>query len=173
MDVNESIVAAWLEIQGFLVRKRVLVDLSKKEDWSSAGDVDIVGWRPTQPARVAVMVTAWMTQNVTPSDMTTGQLYGTLNNFVSDESDRAIRHVLGDLDDNDYQRWWVVGRLGNRSRDEVKDRALHDYGIVRVFEFKEIMAKMVLFVKYEHKWLPHESESLQTLRALEWCGFLN
>ena len=52
----------------------------------------------------------------------------------------------------------AVGRLRSPSRQQVRERALRDFKIARVLEFKEIIAEMVRFVKHEHKWLPQESE---------------
>ena len=56
MDVNETIVGAWLDTKGFFVRKRLKYDLSVAKDWSSVSDVDLLGYNPNGGTRVAALV---------------------------------------------------------------------------------------------------------------------
>ena len=171
MDVNETIVAAWLESKDFFVRKRLRYDLSGGP-WSSVSDVDLLGYNPNGPTRVAALVTAWMTQNITPSHIKKGGVLShALKNFSGPEASRKIQEAFNVSNDGDFHRRWVVGRLGSRTRSQVQ-ATCQSLRIVRVIEFREVLTDLVQFVKKDSKYLPHESEALQTIRALEWIGHL-
>ena len=172
MDVNETIVGTWLEAKGFFVRQRLKYDLSGAKDWSSVSDVDLLGYNPNGATRVAALVTAWMTQSITPSHIKTGGVLShALRNFLGPEATSEIKKVFDVSDEKDFQRWWVVGRLGSRTRSDVQ-ATCQSLGIVRVIEFREVVTDLVQFVKDDAKYLPHESEALQIIRALVWNGLL-
>ena len=66
MDINEQIVRSWLETQGFLVKSRLRYEMTsgKYKGWS---DIDLIANRLHDGKKVAVDITAWMTQYISLS----------------------------------------------------------------------------------------------------------
>lgn len=171
MDVNETIVEAWLESSGFLVRRRLRYDLSGGA-WSSVSDIDLLAYDPVKNKRIAVLVTAWMTQSISPSYFKAGTpLHSKLTHFSSPPASEAIRSAFGVSSDQKFERWFVVGRLGSHSKEAVAN-ICQSFSITRVVEFQEVMVDLVEYVKSQATWLPQESEALQTIRALVWSHLL-
>ena len=170
MDVNETIVAAWMESKEYFIRKRLKYDLSGGT-WSSVSDVDVLGYRPNDDHRVAVLVSAWMTMPVSPSFLKKGKrLHSALSNFVSTEATTAMTEVFG-TSDQPIERWLVLGRIGSQSRELVLERC-REFSIAQVFEFREVLEDSIEFERDNH-WSPHASEVLQTIRALKWTELLS
>ena len=169
MDVNEEIVRAWLQEQGFLVRGRLKFLVRGKRKSAGWSDVDLIGYRLRDRKYVAVDITAWMTENITLSyvkgDSNTSWR---LLKISSKEARRAIRKYLG-VDDDQYELWLVVSFISKRQYDEVKKELLKY--VDRVIEFPEIMRDLVEIIKKNPK-RSREEESLQTIRALVLCDLL-
>ncbi len=167
MDVNEAIVQTWLETKGFLVRRRVRYDLSKGK-WSSVSDVDLLAYNPKTGKRVAVLVTAWMTQTISLSHVKVdGAIGKKRKNFMSPEASTKLRAELNVSSDKDYERWWVLSPVSHEARAQIEGSSE-----IKVVEFGEVMRELVGWVRDDNLYLPHESEALQTIRALEWSKLL-
>jgi signal peptidase I len=69
MDISEQIIRGWLEIQGFLVQSRIRYKVysERSAGWS---DIDMIGYRVKDHKRVAVDISAWMTEYITLSYVT-------------------------------------------------------------------------------------------------------
>lgn len=171
MDVNETIIRAWLESKGFLVRSRLRYDLSPSGDWSSASDIDLIGHNPKTGQNVAVLITAWMTQTIAPSQFNVGKpIRKKLENFSSPAAQAAIRKALGIRKGKKWWRWFVVSRVSPTSKAQVE--TLCKPYVDKVFEFREVMEDLVNYVRATELYFPHESEALQTIRALLWCKLI-
>ena len=172
MDVNETIVGAWLESKGYFLRRRLKYDLSNERNWSSASDVDLLAYNPEDNHRVAVMVTAWMTIGITPSHIKPGgRLRKTFNNFKSKWAEEAISDAFKLSDGESFDRWWVVGKLGADSKKQVQVEC-EKLSVSKVFEFERVFEDLIGFISQGNRWFPHESETLQVLRALHWTDHL-
>ena len=169
MDVNEEIVRAWLQEQGFLVRGRLkylVKGIRKSAGWS---DVDLVGYRLRDRKYVAVDITAWMTETITLSYLKDQNTRHRLLKISSQEARNAIREYLGVAHDDQYEVWLVVSFISKRQHDKVKKEFLKH--VDRVIEFPEIMRDLVE-AKKKNPNRSREEESLQTIRALVLCDLL-
>lgn len=183
MDINEQIVRAWLEIQGFLVKGRLKYKVTRPVIYRSKGevkhtgwsDIDLIAYRWRDQKRVAVDISAWMTQYISLSYVTEGRgglhvsSYQRLFKSSSPEARSALRQEFGVHDDNEYEIWLVVSFLAPTQKEQVEAECLKH--VDRVIEFREIMNELVDYIKRDPK-LPREAEALQTIRALVLCKIL-
>jgi hypothetical protein len=169
MDVNEEIVRAWLQEQGFLVRGRLKYLV--KGDRKSAGysDVDLIGYRLRDRKYVAVDISAWMTETVTLAYLKDPGTRHRLLKIGGQEARKAVREYLGVAHDDQYELWLVVSFISKMQRNEVM-KELREH-VDRVIEFPEIMKDLVETIKKEPN-ITREEESLQTIRALVLCDLL-
>lgn len=170
MDINEQIVRAWLEIQGFLVKSRVKYKITteKSAGW---GDIDIAAYRLHDGKRVGVDISAWMTENISLSYVTNPKHYSYYRLFKSSspEARAALRKEFGVHDDKQYEIWLVISYLAPTQKEEVRAECLKH--VDRVIEFPEIMRDLVDYIKRDPN-PPQEMEALQTIRALVLCEIL-
>lgn len=170
MDVNEEIVRAWLQEQGFLVRGRLKFRVRGKRKSAGWSDVDLIGHRLTDGKYVAVDITAWMTETITLSyvkgDTNTSWR---LLKIAGKEARQAIKKYLGVTRDDQYELWLVVSFISKRQHDEVMKELLKY--VDRVIEFPEIMRDLVEVIR-KNPNRSRDEESLQTIRALVLCGLL-
>jgi hypothetical protein len=169
MDVNEEIVRAWLQEQGFLVRGRVKYLVKGKRKSAGWSDVDLIGYRLRDRKYVAVDITAWMTETITLSYLKDQNTRHRLLKISGKEARKAIRDYLGVAHDNQYEVWLVVSFISKRQHDEITKELLKY--VDRVFEFPEIMKDLVQSIKKDPN-RTREEESLQTIRALVLCDLL-
>ena len=170
MDVNEEIVRAWLQEQGFLVRGRLKYLVKGKRKSAGWSDVDLIGYRLHDRKYVAVDITAWMAETITLSYLKDdANTSWRILKISSEESRKAIREYLGVAKDDQYELWLVVSFISKRQHDQVKKK-LREY-VDRVIEFPEIMSDLVEIIK-KNPNRSREEESLQTIRALVLCGLL-
>lgn len=168
MDVNETIVQAWLETKDYLVRRRLRYDLSAGS-WSSVSDVDLLAYSPKKDERLAVLITAWMTQRISPSHLKPGGIISKkLSNFLSPQADKAIRAELNPPAGKNYERWFVVGKVSPAAEAAI----VSGFPGIKVITFDIVMQELVNWIKNDQLYLPHESETLQTIRALVWTKLL-
>jgi hypothetical protein len=168
MDINEEIVRAWLQEQGFLVRGRIKF---KVKSGKSAGysDVDLIGYRLQDRKYVAVDISAWMAETISLSYLKNKDYRDRLLKISSPETRKAIREFLGVAHGNQYELWLAVSFISKRQRSEVEKELLQH--VNRVITFPEIMNDLVDSVKKDPNG-PREEESLQTIRALVLCHLL-
>lgn len=168
MDINEEIVRAWLQEQGFLVRGRLKFKVRRGK---SAGysDVDLIGYRLRDRKYVAVDISAWMAETISLAYLKREDYRHRLLKISSPEARAAIREFLGVAHDEQYEVWLVVSFISKNQRKEVEDEFRKH--VDRVVEFPEIMKDLIDSVKKEPN-KPREEESLQTIRALVLCGLL-
>lgn len=170
MDINEQIVRAWLEIQGFLVKSRLRykVTRAKSAGWS---DIDLIGYRLHDGKRVAVDIAAWMTEYISLSYVTNEESVSYYRLFKSSlpEARSALRQEFGVHYDNQYEIWLVVSFLAPKQRGQVEAECLKH--VDRVIEFPEIMRNLVEHIKRSPN-PTQETEGLQTIRALVLCKIL-
>ena len=169
MDVNEEIVRAWLQEQGFLVRGRLKYLVKGKRKSAGWSDVDLIGYRLRDRKYVAVDITAWMTETITLSYLKNPDIHHRLLKISGQEARKAIRDYLGVAHDDQYEVWLVVSFISKRQHDEIMKELLEH--IDRVIEFPEIMKDLVDIIKRNPK-RTREEESLQTIRALVLCDLL-
>jgi len=169
MDVNEEIVRAWLQEQGFLVRSRLKYKV--KGDRKSAGwsDVDLIAYRPSDRKFIAVDISAWMTERITLSYLKDKKIRHRLLKISSPEARATIRDYLGVDNDEQYETWLVVSFISKKQYNEVMHELLKHFD--RVIEFPKIMKDLVESVRRDPN-RTREEESLQTIRALVLCGLL-
>jgi len=164
MDINEQIVRAWLEIQGFLVKSRVKykITTAKSAGW---GDIDIAAYRLHDGKRVGVDISAWMTEYISLSYVTNPEHYAYHRLFKSSspEARAAIRQEFGVHDDKQYEIWLVVSYLAPTQKQQVEAECLKH--VDRVIEFPTIMKELVDYIKL-NPGPSQETEALQTIRAL-------
>ena len=164
MDINEQIVRAWFETQGFLVRSRLRykVTRGKYTGWS---DVDLIAYRLHDGKRVAVDITAWMTEYISLSYVTDPESGSYYRLFKSSfpEARAAIRKEFGVDNDNQYEIWLVTSYLAPTQRDRVQAECLKHVDCV--VEFPKIMKDLVEYIK-QAPGPAQETEALQTIRAL-------
>jgi hypothetical protein len=164
MDVNEEIVRAWLEMQGFLVKSRLRYKVvrAKSAGWS---DIDLIAYRLHDGKRVAVDISAWMTEDISLSYVTNpkSDSYYRLFKSCLPEARAAIRREFGVHDDKQYEIWLVVSFLATRQKTRVLNECLKQ--VNRVVEFPEIMKDLISHVKKDPN-PSQETEALQTIRAL-------
>ena len=169
MDVNEEIVRAWLQEQGFLVRGRLKYLVKGERKSAGWSDVDLIGYRLRDRKYVAVDITAWMTVTITLSYLKNPNIRHRLLKISSQEARKAIRDYLGVAHDDQYEVWLVVSFVSKRQHDKVEKELLKH--VDRVIEFPEIMKDLVETIKKNPK-RTREEESLQTIRALVLCNLL-
>ena len=142
MDINEQIVRAWLEIQGFLVQSRIRYKIYSggSAGWS---DIDLIGFRMKDHKRVAVDISAWMTYNITLSFVTKEDSNAYYRLFKSSfpEARDAIRKAFGVNSDDQYKLWLVVSYISPKQRADVEAACLKH--VDRVVEFPTIMKELV------------------------------
>lgn len=164
MDINEQIVRSWLEIQGFLVKSRLKYEMTsgKYKGWS---DIDLIAYRLYDGKRVAVDITAWMTQYIILSYVTNPNHDAYYRLFKSSypEARAAIRQEFGVHDDKQYEIWLVVSYLSPTKKQQVEAECLKH--VDRVIEFPTIMDELVDYIR-QKPGPTQEAESLQTIRAL-------
>ena len=170
MDINEQIVRSWLEIQGFLVKSRLRykVTSGKYTGWS---DIDLIAHRLHDGKRVAVDITAWMTEYISLSYVTNPDSNSYYRLFKSSfpAARSAIRQELGVHNDNQYDIWLVISYLAPTQREQVESECLKH--VDRVIEFVQIMKDLVDYIKNNPN-PTQETEALQTIRALVLCEIL-
>ncbi len=166
MDVNEQIVRAWLEMHNYLVKSRLRYKVNR--GWS---DIDLIAYQLHDRKHVAVDISAWMTENITLSYVKDpkSDLFYRLFKSNSAEARAAIRKEFGVHNDNQYELWLVVSYLSPTQREQVLTECQKH--VDRVIEFPEIMKDLVKYVK-DNSNMTHESEALQTIRALVLCEIL-
>ncbi len=167
MDINEQIVRAWLEIQGFLVKSRVRYKITteKSAGW---GDIDIAAYRLHDGKRVGVDISAWMTEDISLSYVTNpnSNTYYRLFKSSFPEARAALRKEFGVHHDKQYEIWLVLSFLAKTQRDQVMAECLKH--VDHVVEFPEIMKDLVDYIKRDPN-PTQEMEALQTIRALVLC----
>lgn len=169
MDVNEEIVRAWLQEQGFLVRGRLKYLVKGTRKSSGYSDVDLIGYRLRDRKYVAVDISAWMTETITLSYLKEDTFRHRLLKISYPEAREAIRNYLGVAHDDQYELWLVVSFISERQNKQVLEELLKH--VDRVIEFPEIMRDLIDLVKKEPN-KTREEESLQTIRALVLCDLL-
>ena len=170
MDVNEEIVRAWLQEQGFLVRGRLKYLVKGERKSAGWSDVDLIAYRLHDRKYVAVDIAAWMTERITLSYLKekSGSRHRLLR-ISGPEARKAIRDYLGVAHDNQYEVWLVVSFISKRQHDEITKELLKH--VDRVIEFPEIMKYLVESIKKDRN-RTREEETLQTIRALVLCDLL-
>lgn len=163
MDINEQIGRAWFEIQGFLVKSRLRYQVTKGKykGWS---DIDLIAYRHHDGKKVAVDITAWMTEYISLSyvtDSKSGPYYRLFSSFP--EARSAIRQEFGVHNDKQYEIWLVVSYLAPTQKEQVEAECLKH--VNRVIEFPTIMRELVDYIK-QAPGPDQETEALQTIRAL-------
>ena len=170
MDINEQIVRSWLETQGFLVKSRLKYEMTsgKYKGWS---DIDLIANRLNDGKKVAVDITAWMTQYISLSKVTNPSHYAYYRLFKSSfpEARAAIRQEFGVHNDKQYQIWLVVSYLSPTQKEKVQAECLKH--VDRVIEFPVIMKELVDYVR-QNLGPAQETEALQSTRALIWSEIL-
>lgn len=170
MDISEQIIRGWLEIQGFLVQSRIRYKVysERSAGWS---DIDMIGYRVKDHKRVAVDISAWMTEYITLSYVTKedSNTYYRLFKSSFDEAREAIRRAFGVNSDDQYELWLVVSFIGPKQKAAVEAECLKH--VDRVIEFPTIMRDLVDYIR-KNSNLPQETEALQTIRALVLCEML-
>ena len=170
MDINEQIVRAWLETQDYLVKSRLRYKLTtdKGVGWS---DIDLIAYRLHDGKRVAVDITAWMTEYISLSYVTDPNKNSYYRLFKSSfpEARAAIRKEFGVHNNKQYEIWLVVSYLSPKQKEQVKAQCLKH--VDKVIEFPEIMEDLVKYIK-KNPNPPQETEALQTIRALVLCEIL-
>jgi hypothetical protein len=170
MDINEQIVRSWLEIQGFLVkgRLRYKITAEKSAGW---GDIDLIAYSLHDGKRVAVDISAWMTENISLSYVTKPQSNSYYRLFKSSypEARSAIRKDFGVQYDNQYEIWLVVSFLSPTQKQQVEAECLKH--VDRVIEFPQIMKELVAHIRSDPN-PTQDTEALQTIRALVLCEIL-
>jgi len=170
MDINEQIVRAWLETQGFLVKSRVKykITTAKSAGW---GDIDIAAYRLHDGRKVGVDISAWMTEYISLSYVKNPKHYAYYRLFKSSspEARAALRKEFGVHNDKQYELWLVISYLAPTQKELVKAECLKHFD--RVIEFPEIMRDLVDYIKRDPN-PPQEMEALQTIRALVLCEIL-
>jgi len=169
MDINEEIVRAWLQEQGFLVRGRLKFKVKGERRSAGWSDIDLIGYRLYDRKYVAVDISAWMSERITVSYIKNKDIAHRLFKISSPEARKAIKDYLGVAHDNQYEIWLVVSFISKRQREEVLKECLKH--VDRVIEFPEIMKDLIESIK-KNPNLPREEESLQTIRALVLCNLL-
>ena len=169
MDVNEEIVRAWLQEQGFLVRGRLKYLVKGERKSAGWSDVDLIGYRLHDRKYVAVDITAWMAETITLSYLKDQKTRYRLLKISGQEARKAIRDYLGVAHDNQYEVWLVVSFISKRQHDEITKELLKH--VDRIIEFPEIMKDLVECIK-KNPTRTREEESLQTIRALVLCDLL-
>ncbi len=170
MDNNEQIVRIWLETKGFLVHNRLKYKVAREQS-SGWSDIDLLAYRPTDNKRVAIDVTAWMTEKITLSYVNnpSNGTYQRLHNITSSVARSAIRSAFGVANDNEYEIWHVVSFISENQKDQVMNECLRY--VNRIVEFPEIMRDLVAYIRNNPN-INQESETLQTIRALILCGLM-
>ena len=109
MDNNEQIVRTWLESKGFLVQSRIKYKAHSGENagWS---DIDLIAYNPSENKKVAVDVTAWITEKIRFSYVInpTSGTYKRLHKINSSQARSTIRKLFNAQNDNEYEIWHVV-----------------------------------------------------------------
>ncbi len=164
MDINEQIVRSWLETQGFLVKSRLRYEITsgKYKGW---GDIDLIAYRLHDGKRVAVDITAWMTQYISLSYVTNPNHYAYYRFFKSSfpEARAEIRQEFCVHNYNQYEIWLVISYLAPTQKEKVEAACLRH--VDRVVEFPTIMKELVDYIK-QAPGPAQETEALQTVRAL-------
>jgi hypothetical protein len=169
MDINEEIVRAWLQEQGFLVRGRLKFLVRGQRKSSGWSDIDLIGYRLSDRKCVAVDISAWMAETISLSYLNDPNTRHRLLKISKPEARKAIRDYLGFARDNQYEIWLVVSFISKRQHNQItKELSKH---VDRIIEFPEIMNDLVKIIK-ENPTKTREEESLQTIRALVLCDLL-
>ena len=164
MDINEQIVRSWLETQGFLVKSRLKYEVTSGK-YKGVSDIDLIAHRLHDGRRVAVDITAWMTQYISLSYVRNPSHYAYYRLFKSSfpEARAAIRKEFGVHNDKQYEIWLVLSYLAPTQRKQVEVQCLKH--VDRVIEFPTIMRELVDYIK-KNPGPSQETEALQTIRAL-------
>ncbi|MHA1330930.1 MAG: hypothetical protein ACTSR2_07625 [Candidatus Hodarchaeales archaeon] len=123
MDVNEEIVRAWLQEQGFLVRGRLKYKVKGERKSAGWSDVDLIGYRLHDGKRVAIDISAWMTGRIVPATLTDPGSRHRLLRISGPEAREAIRNYFGVAHDKQYEIWLVVSFLSKTKKRRSNDRA--------------------------------------------------
>ena len=146
MDINEQIVRSWLEIQRFLVKSRLRYKVTKEKGvgWS---DIDLIANRLHDGKKVAVDITAWMTEYISLAYVTDPGIGSYYRLFKSSfpEARSALRQEFGVHYDNQYEIWLVVSFLAPTQKEQVRAECLKH--VDRLIEFTEIMTELVDYIK--------------------------
>jgi hypothetical protein len=158
-EVNEEIVRAYYESQGFFVRTRVRYFRRKdkaKLKGSGYGDLDILATHP-DGRRVLVAVTGWHNMNALPSDFTPSDPY---------LDELALGAARKEFRSGDYQKALVVSRFNPETKDEVVRKA-KEQGIDEVIDYATILRHLFAYVREnEHT----EDLVLHVIRVLKVNG---
>jgi hypothetical protein len=170
MDLNEQIVRSWLEIKGFLVKGRLKFKVTKGKSpgWS---DIDLIAYRLHDNKRVALDISAWMTERISLSYINNpdSKIWYRLLKISLPEAKSAIRECFGVHNDEQYETWLVLSSISKVQRQKVLEE-FFKY-VDRVVEFREIMQDLVNYIK-ENPNISQENEALQTIRALVLCELI-
>ena len=131
----------------------------------------MIGYRVRDHKRVAVDISAWMTEYITLLYVTNenSNSYYRLFKSSSQEARNAIRRAFGVNSDDQYELWLVVSFIGPKQKSDVEAECLKH--VNRVIEFPTIMEDLVGYIKKDPN-PPQETEALQTIRALVLCEML-
>jgi hypothetical protein len=162
-DVNEEIVSQYFELNGYFVQTDVLYLKPKEKTGkksSGYGDIDLIVTNPKTGDKAVVGVTGWHTERITPSYV---RDWGDrLFSFVSPLALKKAAQVLGT---RKFRKILVVSRLGSKeSSKRVFIEKAKEKGVDEIFEFPEILRKLIKFINTEPSY---DSEVLQTLRLLK------
>jgi len=173
MDVNEEIVAAWMQEQGFFVKGREKFRVKGEKKSSGWSDIDLICYNPIERKCVAIDISAWMTETITRGYFNPNSKANTRHRILKitePEARAKIREYLGVTNDNQYEIWLVLSKISERQKEDVI-KECKKAGITKVIEFKDVMSDLIKIIKKNPN--PSRDEgSLQTIRALIWCDLL-
>ena len=160
LDANEDIVRRYFELGGYFVRTNLPYQFrtDKGSGWS---DIDLCVIHPRTGDAAAVEVKGWHTERITPSYL---RDWPRLFYFTRPEATAAIAELLGR---EDFRRVLVVGRLGDRGRDEVIGYA-RERG-VEIMEFAPILAELIAQTPLNRS---AGSDAEHMIRVLKAYGFV-
>lgn len=142
-----------------------------KEKGTGWSDIDLIANRLHDGKKVAVDISAWMTEYISLSYVSNAKSDPYYRLFKSSfpEARSALRQEFGVHYDNQYEIWLVVSFVAPRQREQVKAECLNH--VDRVIEFTEIMKDLVGHIRSNPN-PTQETEVLQTIRALVLCEIL-
>jgi hypothetical protein len=160
LDANEEIVRRYFELRGYFVRTNILYQYraDKGMGWS---DIDLCVLHPRNGDAAAIEVKGWHTERITPSYL---REWPRLFYFTRPEATEAVAALLGR---SDFRRVLVVGRLGDRGREEVIAYA-RERG-VEIMEFAPILARLIADTPINRS---AGSDAEHMIRVLKAYGFV-
>jgi hypothetical protein len=160
-EVNEEIVRRYFELDGYFVRSNIAYRF-KTEKGAGWSDIDLCAFHPITGDAAAIEVKGWHTERITPASL---RDWPALFFFTRSDATDRVRELLGN---RDFRRILVVGRLGDRGRQEVLGYA-RDRG-VEIMEFPTILSRLI---KDTQLGRSADSEAEHMIRVLNAYGFLN